>query len=147
VINLSFFQAALRSDALQRDPDEALKKAVLFPLLELEPPRQCVFFLVDSLDEGGPLTREDGLPKSGTPSRTIGELLANHHHLFPQWLLLVVTARKHTKAAAKLFAGFKKISLDDMRKSQVLRRPNNPPPVLLYCNLRRSFPPCVFYLS
>ncbi|KAJ8956110.1 hypothetical protein NQ318_016564 [Aromia moschata] len=54
-------------------------------------------------------------------SKTIAELLANHHHLFPQWLLLVCTARKQSKSIAKMFTGFRKLSLDDLRKSQVVR--------------------------
>lgn len=118
-------QAALQSDALERDPDEAFKRAVLFPLLELEPgtmvggARHCLFLLVDSLDEAGPL--EPTPPHATGPSKTIGELLASHHHLFPQWLLLVVTARRQSKAVARMFTGFRKISLDDLRKSHVVR--------------------------
>lgn len=44
-------QAALRPDFLDREPDEALKKGVLFPLLEIDPPKHCLFLLVDSIDE------------------------------------------------------------------------------------------------
>lgn len=54
-------------------------------------------------------------------SRTIAELLASHHHLFPQWLLLVCTARRQSKSISRMFTGFRKISLDDLRKSQVVR--------------------------
>lgn len=54
-------------------------------------------------------------------SKTIAELLANHHNLFPQWLLLVCTARRQSKAISRMFTGFRKISLDDLRKSQVVR--------------------------
>ncbi|KOX74460.1 Ankyrin repeat domain-containing protein 50 [Melipona quadrifasciata] len=119
-------QAALQPDVLDRDPDDALKKALLFPLLELEPPKCCLFLLVDSIDEGQTLD----LPQTGTRdsrrendnvSRTIAELLANHHHLFPQWLLLVCTARRQSKAISRMFSGFRKIPLDDLRKSLVVR--------------------------
>ncbi|XP_068086218.1 ankyrin repeat domain-containing protein 50 [Anabrus simplex] len=120
--------AALRPEALDRDPDEALKKAVLFPLLEIEPPKQCLFLLVDSIDEAqvlnitGSLTASSNSRRSsiGT-SRTIAELLANHHHLFPQWLVLVCTARRQSKTVSRMFTGFRKISLDDLRKSPVVR--------------------------
>jgi hypothetical protein len=54
-------------------------------------------------------------------SRTIAELLASHHHLFPQWLLLVCTARRQSKTVLRMFTGFRKIALDDLRKSQVVR--------------------------
>lgn len=119
-------QAALQPDVLDRDPDDALKKALLFPLLELEPPKCCLFLLVDSIDEGQTLD----LPQTGTRdsrrendnvSRTIAELLANHHHLFPQWLLLVCTARRQSKSISRMFSGFRKIPLDDLRKSLVVR--------------------------
>ncbi|XP_061939358.1 ankyrin repeat domain-containing protein 50 isoform X7 [Apis cerana] len=119
-------QAALQPDVLDRDPDDALKKALLFPLLELEPPKNCLFLLVDSIDEGQTLD----LPQTGTRdsrrendnvSRTIAELLANHHHLFPQWLLLVCTARRQSKPISRMFSGFRKIPLDDLRKSLVVR--------------------------
>ncbi|XP_014206836.1 ankyrin repeat domain-containing protein 50-like [Copidosoma floridanum] len=137
-------QAALQPEVLDRNPDEALRKAVLFPLLEIEPPKDCLILVVDSIDEGpiiGPGTSAGQVPSasvlalntSGSTkrdseneeeeevSRTIAELLASHHHLFPQWLLLVCTARRQSKAISRMFTGFRKISLDDLRKSQVVR--------------------------
>ncbi|KAJ9584058.1 hypothetical protein L9F63_021595 [Diploptera punctata] len=120
--------AALRPEALDRDPDEALKRAVLFPLLEIEPPKQCLFLLVDSIDEAQMLNMSGSLTASSSSrrgsvgtSRTIAELLANHHHLFPQWLVLVCTARRQSKTVSRMFTGFRKISLDDLRKTQVVR--------------------------
>lgn len=124
----SDIHAALQHDVLDRDPDDAFKKALLFPLLEVEPPKNCLFLLVDSIDEGQILNS----PQTGTKdsrkdnnndniSKTIAELLANHHHLFPQWLLLVCTARRQSKTISRMFTGFRKISLDDLRKSQVVR--------------------------
>ncbi|XP_076663580.1 uncharacterized protein LOC143366397 isoform X3 [Andrena cerasifolii] len=119
-------QAALQPDILDRDPDEALKKALLFPLLEVEPPKNCLFLLVDSIDEGQTLNppqtgTRDSRRENENVSRTIAELLANHHHLFPQWLLLVCTARRQSKTISRMFTGFRKISLDDLRKPQVVR--------------------------
>ncbi|XP_031841575.1 uncharacterized protein LOC116430947 isoform X2 [Nomia melanderi] len=119
-------QAALQPDILDRDPDDALKKALLFPLLEVEPPKSCLFLLVDSIDEGQILNppqtgTRDSRRENENVSRTIAELLANHHHLFPQWLLLVCTARRQSKTISRMFTGFRKISLDDLRKSHVVR--------------------------
>ncbi|XP_039315371.1 ankyrin repeat domain-containing protein 50 isoform X3 [Solenopsis invicta] len=119
-------QAALQPDVLDRDPDDALKKALLFPLLEVDPPKNCLFLLVDSIDEGQTLNppqtgTRDSRRENDNVSRTIAELLANHHHLFPQWLLLVCTARRQSKTISRMFTGFRKISLDDLRKSQVVR--------------------------
>ena len=45
-------QAALQPEVLDRNPDEALRKAVLFPLLEIDAPKDCLLLVVDSIDEG-----------------------------------------------------------------------------------------------
>lgn len=119
-------QIALRAKNIEMNPDDCLKRALLFPLLEIDPPKTSLFILIDSIDEhsfvysNSTLTRSK--PRERTSqSKTIAELLANHHHLFPQWLLLVCTARKQSKSIAKMFTGFRKLSLDDLRKSQVVR--------------------------
>lgn len=119
-------QNALRSKNIEANPDDCLKRALLFPLLEIDPPKTSLFLLIDSIDEysfvysNSTLTRPKPKERS-TQSRTIAELLANHHHLFPQWLLLVCTARKQSRSIAKMFTGFRKLTLDDLRKSQVVR--------------------------
>lgn len=119
-------QIALRAKNIEQNPDDCLKRALLFPLLEIDPPKTSLFVTIDSIDEhsfvysNSTLTRSK--PRERTSqSKTIAELLANHHHLFPQWLLLVCTARKQSKSIAKMFTGFRKLSLDDLRKSQVVR--------------------------
>ncbi|XP_031330499.1 ankyrin repeat domain-containing protein 50 isoform X1 [Photinus pyralis] len=119
-------QFALRAKNIELNPDDCLKRALLFPLLEIDPPKTSLFILVDSIDEHSFIYSNSTLTKSkprerSSQSRTIAELLANHHHLFPQWLLLVCTARKQSKSIAKMFTGFRKLSLDDLRKSQVVR--------------------------
>ncbi|RZF38779.1 hypothetical protein LSTR_LSTR008149 [Laodelphax striatellus] len=114
--------ALLNRDSLLKDPDNVFRKAVLLPLSDIRPVlNQCYIILVDSIDEfhvSGP--KFERKCRNST-SRTIGELLANNHHLLPQWILLVITARRQSKAIAKTFSGFRKISLDDLRKSQVVR--------------------------
>lgn len=121
-------------DRASWDPDDAFKKGVLFPLLELDPPppHPCLL-LVDSVDEsllvqvaptnGNALQQQQQQqsPCVGGSSRTIAELLAAHHQLFPEWLLLVCSARKQSKTVTRLFTGFRKISLDDLRKASVVR--------------------------
>ncbi|XP_049824316.1 ankyrin repeat domain-containing protein 50 isoform X2 [Aethina tumida] len=119
-------QIALRAKNIELNPDDCLKRALLFPLLEIDPPKQSLFILIDSIDEhsfvysNSTLTRSKPRERS-SQSKTIAELLANHHHLLPQWLLLVCTAKKQSKSIAKMFTGFRKLSLDDLRKSQVVR--------------------------
>lgn len=119
-------QIALRAKNIEMNPDDCLKRALLFPLLEIDPPKTSLFILIDSIDEHSFVYSNSTLtrckPRERTSqSKTIAELLANHHHLFPQWLLLVCTARKQSKSIAKMFTGFRKLSLDDLRKSQVVR--------------------------
>lgn len=109
-------QAVLDPAQCEQNPDEALKRGVLLPLAALPPPGQNLFILVDSVDES--YLQSTGNRAKG--SRTIAELLAKHHAYFPQWLLLICTARKQSKSVTRLFTGFRKIGLDDLRKSHVV---------------------------
>lgn len=111
-------------DNIEKNPDDCFKKAILFPLLELAPPKSALLMLVDSIDEnylndGTLITTLKG--KNNTKSRNIAELLSNHIHLLPKWLFLVCTAKKQNKHITKLFSGFKKLTLDDLRKSHVVK--------------------------
>ena len=111
-------------DNIEKNPDDCFKKAILFPLLELVPPKSAQLMLIDSIDEN---YLNDGTlittlnKKSNTKSRNIAELLSNHIHLLPKWLFLVCTAKKQNKHITKLFSGFKKLTLDDLRKSHVVK--------------------------
>lgn len=111
-------EAALQLTECERNPDEAFKKGVLFPLLEIDPPNQPCFLLVDSVDQS--ILGAVGEKNNGV-SRSIAELLSNYHHLFPRWLLLLCSSRKQSKSVTRMFTGFRKISLDDLRKSHVVR--------------------------
>lgn len=111
---------ALRRQNVIDSPDDSFRKGIIVPLVEIKPPpSQCYFLLVDSIDENHISGTKYEKKSTGGSSRTINELLANNHHLFPPWLLLVLTARRQSKTIAKTFSGFRKISLDDLRKSQV----------------------------
>lgn len=115
---------ALIVDNIEKNPDDCFKKAILFPLLELAPPKSALLMLVDSIDEnylndGTLITTLKG--KNNVKSRNIAELLSNHIHLLPKWLFLVCTAKKQNKHITKLFSGFKKLTLDDLRKSHVVK--------------------------
>lgn len=111
-------------DSIEKNPDDCFKKAILFPLLELAAPKSALLMLVDSIDEnylndGTLITTLKG--KNNTKSKNIAELLSNHIHLLPKWLFLVCTAKKQNKHIVKLFSGFKKLTLDDLRKSHVVK--------------------------
>jgi len=99
------------------DPDDVFKRIILFPLLECEVQHKVVILLVDGLDL-------DSIPPhaaaSGEPSKSIPELLSRHAHLFPRWLLPVFTTRQATAITAH-FPGFRRISIDDLRKTQVIQ--------------------------
>uniref|UniRef100_A0A1A9W6F9 ANK_REP_REGION domain-containing protein n=1 Tax=Glossina brevipalpis TaxID=37001 RepID=A0A1A9W6F9_9MUSC len=119
----------LSVDNIEKNPDECFKKALLFPLLELTPPKTALLLLIDSIDENyineGNLisTLKGGRCTTATThkSRNVAELLSNHIHLFPKWLFLVCTTKKQTKQITKMFTGFKKVTLDDLRKSHVVK--------------------------
>ena len=99
------------------DPDEVFKKIILFPLLECEVQHKVVIFLVDGLDLD---IIQSGAAATGEPSKNIPELLSRHAHLFPRWLLPVFTTRQAT-AITTHFPGFRRISIDDLRKTQVIQ--------------------------
>ncbi|XP_029968585.1 ankyrin repeat domain-containing protein 50 isoform X1 [Salarias fasciatus] len=107
--------AALQPLACQKDPDDAFKRAVLGPLLDLPPPAQTLMVVVDSLDV------DYGGGEGGGGRGSIAELLAANQHLLPGWLLLVCSARRHNKAVCKMFSGFRKLCLDDLRKPPAVR--------------------------
>ncbi|EAT34709.1 AAEL013079-PA, partial [Aedes aegypti] len=111
-------------DSIEKNPDDCFKKAILFPLLELCPPKNALLLLIDSIDEnyiqdGNLISTLKG--KQVTKSRNIAELLSNHIHLMPKWLFMVCTAKKQNKNITKLFTGFKRLTLDDLRKSHVVK--------------------------
>jgi hypothetical protein len=83
-------QRLLEAGECERSPDEAFKQAFLLPLQACSPPTQNLFILVDSIDES---YLQAALSERATGSRTIAELLAAHHSLFPQWLLLACSSR------------------------------------------------------
>lgn len=115
----SLIQEALLPINIVKDPDDTFKKAVVFPLLDLELPKHTMFLLIDSVDEGLCTNDRSDIKLKNNSSKTITELLATHHHLFPQWLMLICTTRRQNKNVARMFSGFRKICLDDLRKSQV----------------------------
>ena len=110
-------QACLEPAAIEKNPDEAFKKGILQPLSSLNPPSRNCCILVDSVDEAYPHMEGERC----SSSRTIAEILANHHELFPSWLSLVCSARRQSKTVTRMFTGFRKLSLDDLRKSHVVR--------------------------
>ncbi|KAF2365991.1 Ankyrin repeat-containing domain [Trinorchestia longiramus] len=122
-------KAALDVSALYHNPDEAFKRAVLFPLSEIENPQKTLLLVVDSVDEDALTNSESSCDVAGSflaskpsnVSRTVADLLASHHHLLPSWLLLVVSARRCSRFITRQFTGFRRIALDDLRRNQVVR--------------------------
>ena len=76
---------------------------MLGPLLDLPPPAQTVFVVVDALDCGC----GDGAVSAEAPGKvgSVAELLASYQHLLPSWLLLVCSVRRQNKAVCKMFSG------------------------------------------
>ncbi|KAG9468250.1 hypothetical protein GDO78_023143 [Eleutherodactylus coqui] len=116
---ISGYKGASDSATCRGDVRDIFKRAVLTPLVELSPPSQNLLLLVDSLDEMCCCCRSDGF--SGDSGCTIAELLAAHHELLPPWLLLVCSARRQNKSVTRMFTGFRRLCLDDLRKAHIVR--------------------------
>ncbi|XP_007443291.1 ankyrin repeat domain-containing protein 50-like [Python bivittatus] len=108
-----------------KDPDEVFRRAVLLPLLDLPPPVKPLLMVVDALDAGkrdcveeDQQEEERGLTPG--PSQSIAQLLGSHLRLLPPWLLLVCSARSHSKGVLRLFPGFRQLCLDDLQREPVV---------------------------
>ncbi|XP_053317381.1 ankyrin repeat domain-containing protein 50 [Spea bombifrons] len=112
-------QSLLQPGECERNPSEAFKRCVLLPLLAMKSPSQSLLLVVDSVDEG--CNAVEGEHRPSGLSGTIADLLASHHEFFPPWLLLICSARKQSRAVTKMFTGFRKISLDDLRKAYIVK--------------------------
>ncbi|XP_061697062.1 ankyrin repeat domain-containing protein 50 [Syngnathoides biaculeatus] len=95
----------------QTDPHLAFQRFVLKPLLDLAPPPHAMILLVDSLD-----ISYQGSSGGTRNSQSIAELLAAYQNLMPTWILLVCSVRRHNKSVNKMFSGFHKLCLDDLRQ-------------------------------
>lgn len=116
---ISGYKGASNSATCRGDLHEIFKRVVLTPLAELPPPSQNLLLLVDSVDEMCCCCRSDGF--SGDSGCTIAELLAAHHELLPPWLLMVCSARRQNKSVTRMFTGFRRVCLDDLRKAHIVR--------------------------
>ena len=112
-------QDVLNTVACEQNPDEAFRVAIVEPFRAASRPSHNMFIVVDSVDESYLKTMKQKV--SSNTSTTIAELLANHHDSLPDWVLLICSARKQSKSVTHLFTGFRKITLDDLRKAQVVR--------------------------
>ncbi|XP_051999064.1 ankyrin repeat domain-containing protein 50-like isoform X1 [Xyrauchen texanus] len=125
VISSPAIAAVLEPLYCQRAPDDTFKRAVLEPLLSLKTPLHSVFIVVDSVDLGccGGDGDEEGLTSGAatTQSSSIVELLLKHIQLLPHWIFLVCSARRQSKTICKMFSGFRKLCLDDLRKPATVR--------------------------
>ena len=97
--------------------DELFMNCVVQPLQLLQPPGDKYLIIVDSVDE----SLLQPIDEKAEGSRTIAELLAKHCHLLPSWLIVVCSARRQSRSVTKLFCGFRKICLDDLRKPYIVR--------------------------
>ncbi|KAH8853193.1 Ankyrin repeat domain-containing protein 50 [Schistosoma japonicum] len=60
------------------------------------------------------------------PDGSILEILANHAHLLPDWLVLIITCRRKYRSTIKrIFPGIKTIAIDDLRKPMIAQDVQN----------------------
>ncbi|XP_048589196.1 ankyrin repeat domain-containing protein 50-like [Nematostella vectensis] len=118
IFNQPQIQEHLMPEQCARNPDLSFKEGVLLPLNSIPPPEDCFLLVVDSIDESFLHSFDAGV---FTGSKTIAELIATHIDLLPPWLFLVISARKQSKTVTKMFTGFRKLTLDDLRKPHVVK--------------------------
>ncbi|XP_063806870.1 ankyrin repeat domain-containing protein 50-like [Pseudophryne corroboree] len=106
------------TETCKGDLNDLFKRVIVSPLENLMPPSQNLLLLVDSVDEMCCCCRSDCF--DAEPRCTIAELLANHCELLPPWLLLVCSARRVNKSVTRMFTGFRRLCLDDLRKAHVV---------------------------
>lgn len=101
----------LETPQCQNYPKEAAMHAIVEPLMAIQPPAQSLFILIDSLDETN-LADDDP---------NFCDLMVFLASSLPPWLLLVCTARRGCRAATIRLSSFRKVILDDLRRSCVVR--------------------------
>lgn len=117
-LNSAEIQNHLKIEQCIRNPDRSFKEGIVLPLNSLLPPQDVFLVVVDAIDESFLHSFDSGVASG---SRTVAELMALHHDLLPPWLFLVVSARKQSKTVTRMFTGFRKFTLDDLRKAHVVK--------------------------
>lgn len=111
-------QNVLKKDSSNQDLFNVFKKVILDPLKACTVENQGLFMVVDSVDDS---LFDAG--QNGANVVTICDLLvfALQQNLFPPWLYLLITARRQSKDVVKMFSGLRKVTLDDLKKSYVVK--------------------------
>lgn len=95
------------------------KKVIVDPIKSCDVQDHRLLLIVDSIDE----SLFEGGSSQDTDVITICNLLviSLQQNLFPPWLRLIITARRQSRDMMKMFSGLKKITLDDLKKSYVVK--------------------------
>ena len=94
------------------DPDQAFRQGVLLPLNALaNPPTERCLLVVDGVEPTSSTRGDVDKSAESEPSTSVAHLLAKHRHIFPDWLVLLVTARPDPLVVDS-FHGFEEIHLD-----------------------------------
>uniref|UniRef100_A0A914WY43 Ankyrin repeat domain-containing protein 50 n=1 Tax=Plectus sambesii TaxID=2011161 RepID=A0A914WY43_9BILA len=101
----------LETPQCQNYPKEAIIHAIVEPLTAIQAPAQSLFIIVDSVDETN-LADDDP---------NFCDLMMFLASSLPAWLLVVCTARRGCRAATIRLSSFRKVILDDLRRSCVVR--------------------------
>ncbi|CAH8447699.1 unnamed protein product [Schistosoma turkestanicum] len=80
-----------------------------------------------SMDDKASFTNNSNEHESNqVPEGSILEILANHAHLLPDWLILIITCRRKYRSIMKhMFPGIKTIAIDDLRKPMIAQDVQN----------------------
>ena len=116
--NSSDIQDLVKKEHKNEDIINVFKKVIADPLKTCEVKNQKLLLIVDSVDES---LFESTSPDSDVITICSLLVIALQQNLLPPWLKLIITARRQSRDVMKMFSGLKKIALDDLKKSYVVK--------------------------
>ena len=114
----SDIQDVLKREHKNEDIINIFKKVVVDPLKSCEVKDEKLLLMVDSIDES---LLEGNKPDTDVITICSLLVIALQQNLLPPWLKLIITARRQSRDVMKMFTGLRKITLDDLKKSYVVK--------------------------
>ncbi|CAB3979438.1 Ankyrin repeat domain-containing 50 [Paramuricea clavata] len=116
--NSSDIQDLVKKEHKNEDIINIFKKVIVDPLKACEVKNQRLLLIVDSIDES---LFEGSSPDTDVITICSLLVIALQQNLLPPWLRLIITARRQSRDVMKMFSGLRKITLDDLKKSYVVK--------------------------
>lgn len=108
----------MKDEHKNEDIVNIFKKVIVCPLQDYSTNNERLIILVDSIDES--MIDNEG---SNTDAIDICNLfvIALQQCALPSWLKFVITTRRQSREIIKMFSGMRKVTLDDLKKSYVVK--------------------------